>query len=52
MAATRLLAAMQARDYLERGCVWNPVNGACRECPSQRLGLDEAIAMARRLLGV
>ncbi|BAA80255.2 putative glyoxylate reductase [Aeropyrum pernix K1] len=52
MTATRLLAAMQARDYLERGCVWNPVNGACRECPSQRVGLDEAIAMARRLLGV
>jgi len=32
MKGTTLLAAMQARDYLLHGCVWNPVGGPCRRC--------------------
>ncbi len=29
---TSLLALLQARDYIEKGCVWNPVNKTCKQC--------------------
>ena len=32
MIGTSILAAMQARSFLEKGCVWNPVTGPCRRC--------------------
>ncbi len=47
MEGTTLLAAMQARDYLRRGCVWNPVGGPCRRCPWGAPGLGEVLAIAR-----
>ncbi len=47
---TILLAAMQARDYLEGSCVWNPVNGSCTTCTTIRPSLDEAIRIARMSL--
>ena len=46
---TTLLAIRQARSYLERGCVWNPVAGSCRPCMSGKPSLAGAISLARRL---
>ncbi len=44
---TILLTAMQARDYLGRSCIWNPVNGVCNTCEVIKPSLDEAIKVAR-----
>ncbi len=42
-----LLTAIQARDYLEEGCTWNPVNDVCSTCMTIKPSLDEAIKTAR-----
>ncbi len=44
---TLLLTAIQARDYLEGGCIWNPVNNACAICTAIKPSIDEAIKIAR-----
>ena len=46
---TSLLALLQARAFLERGCVWNPVNGACKLCGSKPYTVEWAIREARRI---
>ncbi len=49
LKATTILAIMQARSYLEKGCVWNPVNRACRRCPGKPVTLIDAISLARQI---
>ena len=49
---TTILSFLQAKDYLVKGCVWNPVNRACRMCSSQSIGLDEALSLVRRQLAL
>ncbi|MCE4624373.1 MAG: 2-hydroxyacid dehydrogenase [Desulfurococcales archaeon] len=46
---TTLLSLMQAKHFLDEGCVWNPVNKACRPCGSKRMNIWEVIAEARRI---
>ncbi|MEB3825389.1 MAG: hypothetical protein LRS47_01820 [Desulfurococcales archaeon] len=46
---TTILALAQARDYLEKGCVWNPVAGPCKPCSEKSIGIEEALAKAREL---
>ncbi|MCE4627971.1 MAG: 2-hydroxyacid dehydrogenase [Desulfurococcales archaeon] len=48
--ATTLLALLQARDYLEKGCVWNPVNRACPKPCGSPYSPVEAVEAARRIL--
>ncbi|BEP17936.1 hypothetical protein PYJP_12880 [Pyrofollis japonicus] len=50
MIATAILAAMQARRYLEKGCVWNPATKNCKQCTDSPPTLDEAIRLARNML--
>lgn len=45
--ATLLLAALQAKDYIEKGCVWNPVNGACNRCSWGAPSIDDILGVAR-----
>jgi len=44
---TSLLAALQARAFLEEGCVWNPVGGPCGACRGGPPGVDEVIRLVR-----
>ncbi len=46
---TTLLAIRQAKNYLQKGCAWNPVAGPCKPCMSGKPSLAEAIALARSL---
>ncbi len=46
--ATLLLTALQAKDYLEHGCVWNPVNAACIRCSWGPPSIDSILETVRR----
>ena len=46
---TSLLALLQAKDFIEKGCVWNPVNTACRQCEWGPPFIGEVIKALRGL---
>lgn len=48
--ATTLLALLQARDYLERNCVWNPITRVCPKPCGPPYGPLDAIETARKIL--
>jgi len=50
MIATAILAALQARRYLEEGCIWNPATKSCRQCTDSPPPVEEAISLARNAL--
>ncbi len=47
MRVTAILAAMQAKKFMEDGCVWNPLNKACIECRESPLSLESLILSLR-----
>ncbi len=47
MIATAILAVMQAKLFLEKGCVWSPATKPCRQCTESPPSLDEVINLAR-----
>ena len=46
---TTILALMQAADYLDHGCLWNPVSGDCGRCKWGSPSLSEIVELARSI---
>jgi len=48
MRITALLAALQAKKFLEEGCLWNPALRSCKQCIDSPPSLEELIGMVLR----
>ncbi|MCD6324276.1 MAG: hypothetical protein J7L55_04120, partial [Desulfurococcales archaeon] len=43
MRATAVLAALQAKRFIEKGCVWNPLTSCCRVCEESPPSLKDVM---------